>query len=172
MNIVVLTSNHPRHKYFANQISKHFNLIGVVSEQKSFSPLKNIKNSDEENIIINHFQRRELKEKKEFDTDFDNGFDILKINKNSINKSVVLDFLKSEEIDYVFVYGTGIIGELIIKEFPNKIINMHLGLSPYYRGAGTNFWPIVNAEPQYCGVTIHFLDKGSWVNFRRIQIQF
>ena len=25
---------------------------------------------------------------------------------------------------------------------------------------GTNFWPLVNGEPEYCGATIHFLDVG------------
>ena len=43
--------------------------------------------------------------------------------------------------------------------FPAACLNIHLGLSPYYRGAGTNFWPLVNGEPEYCGATIHFLDE-------------
>jgi methionyl-tRNA formyltransferase len=34
-------------------------------------------------------------------------------------------------------------------------VNMHLGLSPYYRGAATNFWPLVNGEPECVGATIH-----------------
>ena len=32
---------------------------------------------------------------------------------------------------------------------------MHLGLSPYYRGTATNFWPLVNAEPECIGATLH-----------------
>ena len=32
---------------------------------------------------------------------------------------------------------------------------MHLGLSPYYRGSGTNFWPLVDRLPECVGVTIH-----------------
>jgi len=40
------------------------------------------------------------------------------------------------------------------------MINMHLGLSPYYRGSGTNFWPLYNNEPEYIGVTIHKIDPG------------
>jgi methionyl-tRNA formyltransferase len=35
------------------------------------------------------------------------------------------------------------------------MINLHLGLSPYYRGSGTNFWPLVNREPECVGATIH-----------------
>ena len=39
--------------------------------------------------------------------------------------------------------------------YKNKIINMHLGLSPYYRGSATNFWPLVDDCPECVGVTIH-----------------
>jgi methionyl-tRNA formyltransferase len=60
----------------------------------------------------------------------------------------------------VLVFGTGLLAPALIDAFPGGIINIHLGLSPFYRGAGTNFWPLVNREPEYCGATIHFLDAG------------
>ena len=44
----------------------------------------------------------------------------------------------------------------ILKEFRSKIINAHLGLSPYYRGSGTNIFPFVNKEIEYVGVTYVF----------------
>ena len=34
---------------------------------------------------------------------------------------------------------------------------MHLGLSPRYRGSATLFWPFYFLEPQYCGITFHYL---------------
>ena len=43
---------------------------------------------------------------------------------------------------------------------PGNFFNMHLGLSPYYRGSGTNFWPFVNKELEYVGATILHLDPG------------
>ena len=62
--------------------------------------------------------------------------------------------------DVVLVFGTGILREPLLSAFDGRIINIHLGLSPYYRGAGTNFWPLVNREPEYVGATIHYLDAG------------
>jgi methionyl-tRNA formyltransferase len=62
--------------------------------------------------------------------------------------------------DVVLVFGTGLLKAPLIGAFDGRILNIHLGLSPYYRGAGTNFWPLVNREPEYCGATIHFLDGG------------
>jgi methionyl-tRNA formyltransferase len=43
----------------------------------------------------------------------------------------------------------------LLKVFERKVINIHLGLSPYYRGSGTNFWPLFYNEPESVGATIH-----------------
>lgn len=47
----------------------------------------------------------------------------------------------------------------MISLFKNKMINVHLGISPKYRGAGTNFFPIINKEIQYLGVTYMFTNE-------------
>lgn len=158
--IAVLTSNHFRHKYFVNQVNKVHEVVGVVSEEKSFVPLKYAEDEDEEKIIQDHFKLREQSEEQEFDKEFDEGIDVLSLPPKSVNTGEVLKYLQDKAPDYLFVYGTGIIAEDIIDAFDGRIINMHLGLSPFYRGAGTNFYPILNKEPEYCGVTIHFLDAG------------
>ncbi len=160
MNIAILTSNHNRHKYFVNEISKIYNVVAVVSEEKSFIPLNYADGQSDEDIINNHFYLRDIKEEKDFDSAFNKKLDVLKVDKKDVNSSLVFDFLQSKNIDYIFVYGTGIIKNNIIDAYPKKIINMHLGLSPFYRGAGTNFWPVVNNELEFCGLTIHFLDEG------------
>ncbi len=58
------------------------------------------------------------------------------------------------------VYGTSIIKGEIINKFKRRILNLHLGLSPYYRGGGTNYFPFVNNEPEYAGSTFMYLDEG------------
>ena len=34
-------------------------------------------------------------------------------------------------------------------------LNMHTGLSPWYRGAACAFWPIVEGKPEMVGATVH-----------------
>ena len=36
---------------------------------------------------------------------------------------------------------------------------MHLGLSPFYKGSATLFWPFYFLEPQFAGVTFHKISK-------------
>ena len=47
----------------------------------------------------------------------------------------------------------------VIKLLPKHTINLHLGLSPRYRGTATLFWPFYFLEPQYAGFTFHKLSK-------------
>ena len=39
-------------------------------------------------------------------------------------------------------------------------MNIHLGLSPYYRGSGTNFWPFVENKLSLIGTTFMHIDEG------------
>ena len=48
----------------------------------------------------------------------------------------------------------------VINLLKSKIINIHLGLSPYYKETGKNFWPFVNNKLQLLGVTFMLIDKG------------
>jgi methionyl-tRNA formyltransferase len=43
----------------------------------------------------------------------------------------------------------------LLDELPEFSINLHLGLSPWYRGAATLFWPFYFLEPNYSGATFH-----------------
>lgn len=75
------------------------------------------------------------------------------------NGSECLKLLAELKPDIVIVYGTLIIGRKVIAASP-KLINLHTGLSPIYRGSDTIFWPLHNGEPDNVGVTVHRLDAG------------
>ncbi len=83
-----------------------------------------------------------------------------KIPPGELNAAATLDFLLSHEVDTVVVFGTDLIKPPLLGRWPGRMINMHLGLSPYYRGTATNFYPLLNLEPQYIGATIHQIDAG------------
>ena len=71
------------------------------------------------------------------------------------------EVIKKFNPDMMFVLGASILKGPILSLLPQgRFINLHLGLSPYYRGSGTNFWPFVNKELEYVGSTILHLDEG------------
>ena len=162
--IVLFTSNELRHKYFMFKIVEAFGecVVKIYSEAKEYVA-RDIGKNEEENEILNwHFNLRDKMEKKYFifDPQIKFGHLIVECGIKGINKPEVIEELKESNPDLILVYGSSLIKNEIIELFPNRIINLHLGLSPYYRGSGTDFWPIYNEELQYVGATIHYLNAG------------
>lgn len=61
-------------------------------------------------------------------------------------------------IDFIISYGYRyLIKEEIINKFPKKIINLHISLLPWNRGADPNLWSFLEDTPK--GVTIHYVNK-------------
>ncbi len=166
MNIIILTGNQFRHKFFANSLLEAFDIKAVFSEGKVFNPATESSSekdmSPEDKAMWDwHFGLAKEEEKKFFgsNTKF-NTDNLLEIPKGEINSQEWRDKIASFEPDIIAVFGTSLLKDETIKICPDGILNMHLGLSPYYRGSGTNFWPLYNNEPQYVGVTIHKIDVG------------
>jgi len=47
--------------------------------------------------------------------------------------------------------------EPLVSALPDKTLNLHLGISPRYRGAATLFWPFYFLEPNWAGTTFHYI---------------
>jgi methionyl-tRNA formyltransferase len=77
-----------------------------------------------------------------------------------VNGNESLSFAKEFKPDFVITFGCPILDRKWISSFPDKILGVHLGLSPYYRGSGTNFFPVVNNEIGAIGYTLMNLDEG------------
>ena len=159
MKIVVLTSNSLRHKFLANTLSSYCDDALIISECKpqtsSFDDSKNYTK------IENHFLLRDKTEESFFPND--NYFipKTLPILYKEVNSPYVYKVIKNFKPDILIIFGSSIIKEPLISLLPTgHIINLHLGISPYYRGSGTNFWPFVNKELEYVGSTILHLDPG------------
>tara|TARA_B100000029_G_C17561556_1_gene953581 strand:- start:37 stop:813 length:777 start_codon:yes stop_codon:yes gene_type:complete len=156
MKLVIFTSNGIRHKFVANKLAQNVDDTLVVCESKPNDATE----KDQLTHIEDHFSLRHLTEKKMFTgNDFFNE-KILPLLYKEVNSKYVFDRVKEFNPDLMIVFGSSIIKEPLLSLKPNKFINLHLGLSPYYRGSGTNFWPFVNKELEYVGSTILHLDPG------------
>ena len=179
MNIALFTSNHLRHKYIATEIAKTLSLKLIICEEKSKIIQQTETYNDEDRFLLeNHFQNRKDSEEQFFGEFQDFPSDVVRtyVAHGTINSLNTLELLKEYKIDCILLFGTSIIKPIIIQEFPNKVINLHLGLSPYYKGSGTNFFPIVNNEFECIGATIHLatdaVDAGAILHqFRPDSIQ-
>ena len=164
MRVIVLTSTFLRHQFLVNTVAAGSDLRGVWQEQKPFAPLSYVEDAAEEQTIAGHFTARDESEVASFGAhrslQIPEGGELRLVGPGGCNDTDEIVRMRAHRPDVVIVFGTGILRDELIAAFSGRIINVHLGLSPYYRGAGTNFWPLVNREPEYVGATIHYLDAG------------
>jgi len=157
MNIVIFTSNALRHKYVANTLASHANTLVVSECKKSDAP----PNSPTLTPMEQNFADRYAAEHALFAGNDVVNAPTLPLEYKEVNLPYVFDAVKAFKPDMGFVFGSSIIREPLLSLIPaGRFVNMHLGLSPYYRGSGTNFWPFINEELEYIGATLLHIDAG------------
>ena len=73
----------------------------------------------------------------------------------SINAPAVIARLRELKPNLVLVYGTGLVRQPVLDAASCTILNLHTGLSPYYRGVACYLWPLKEKDFDRVGVTIH-----------------
>src|SRR5262245_32303806 len=66
--------------------------------------------------------------------------------------------MRAAEADLGIVWGTNILKECVFRIPRLGSINIHQGLTPYYRGGPPVFWELYNGEREI-GVTVHFVES-------------
>jgi methionyl-tRNA formyltransferase len=161
MKILIIYGSHPRHSFVASKISQigyQVTQIKVMRESIISVPPANLSGTDNKNFI-RHFTDRAVAEEKGFnlqqDTKTLSDGNLLEISSMELNSTKTVDFVKNNATDLCLIFGTGLINEPLLSLLPSNTFNLHLGLSPWYRGAATLFWPFYFLEPQFAGITIH-----------------
>ena len=163
MKITVFTSNQPRHINLINSLSTIADAVFALQEVKTIFPGEVDDSIKKTPLMKEYFSNVIKSEVKIFgNVKFTNdNVKSLSIKHGDLNKtklSVLSDALKS---DYYVVFGSSYIkGELIQFLVDNKAYNIHMGISPYYRGSSCNFWAPFDRNPEFVGATIHMLNKG------------
>jgi methionyl-tRNA formyltransferase len=152
LKVVILTNNQPRHYYFIKKMNQSFDILGLITEPHHDYFNKQQKQSK---LIRHHFNDLKNNEQRYFNTDTGYIKNHRQIKAKEINKKENVEWIKSLNPDYILLYGTGILNKFWFREFNDRIINLHLGMSPHYRGSATLFWPFYNEELEYLGITIH-----------------
>jgi folate-dependent phosphoribosylglycinamide formyltransferase PurN len=163
MKITVFSSNQPRHISLARELGRIADEVFYVSEVNTVFPGKVADFFKKSEVMQNYFEKVIESEAKIFgEIGFiPNNVRTLSIKSgdlNRLNRSQLEEALKS---DVYIVFGASYIkGWLIDFLVENYAVNIHMGISPYYRGSSCNFWALYDNNPNYVGATIHMLSKG------------
>lgn len=182
MKIVCLIGPPPYLNHFVNEVSAKFNVELIIREA---TPLEKIGGKILKKGLIN--SARILRHKllsnhahvKDYNTILGRNWnDIEKKNCfkeiHNINDQWVIDELNRIKPDIVLVHGTSLIKPHILNNIP-LTLNLHWGISPYYRGSYCTEWALINSDPLNIGYTIHKvtpkIDGGEILTQDRIVIE-
>ncbi len=110
----------------------------VISNNKDAFGLKRAKKHNIKNLCLDH-------------RDF--------VNRESYDQKLK-EIIEQEDADFIVLAGfMRILGSDFVRNFPNKIINIHPSLLPKYPGLNTHKKVLENKDKEH-GVTVHLVDEG------------
>ncbi len=110
----------------------------VISNNKDAFGLKRAKKNNIKNLCIDH---KNFTDRKTYD-------------------QKLMETINQENVDFIILAGfMRILGSDFVKNFPNKIINIHPSLLPKYPGLNTHKKVLENKDKEH-GVTVHLVDQG------------
>ena len=168
MRIAFISGDSYRHKYYCNSVLDDDNyefpllikvkrFLNIVDE----TPVEYLTKEDKE-LLDAHTEMRIIKEREYFlpkggSFNEKNVKKVIEVDQRDVNSSKVIKAFKEAKPDVVIVFGVSLLKKELLCVMPKYVINLS-GLSPYYKGAATLFWPFYFMEPQYAGHTFHIID--------------
>ncbi|WP_298916279.1 hypothetical protein [uncultured Algimonas sp.] len=157
---LVVTMNHPRHQYLLSRLAERCDSVTVLQEVTTLFPGAQrgfIRKSD---VMKTYFARVRAAEREVFGQPGlqSSGLRTLPMafgDMNHLNASLADDLA---HCDCAVVFGGGFIkGWLAEHLIGLNAVNIHMGVSPYYRGSSCNFWAAYDGRFDMIGATLHRL---------------
>jgi folate-dependent phosphoribosylglycinamide formyltransferase PurN len=79
---------------------------------------------------------------------------------SSVNDEACMNAIRLLQPDIIIVNGTRIISKKILQSTNAIFVNMHVGITPWYRGSHGGYWALYNKDIENFGTTIHLIDAG------------
>lgn len=162
MKITIFTGNQVRHIALINALAQVSEQVYVVQECKTIFPGTVDDITPKSPIMQTYFGYVQEAEKKVFGKLHFLGDKVktLAIKNGDLCHLSINDIAEIKDSDYYIVFGASYIkGALFDFLLEHHAVNIHIGVSPYYRGSACNFWALYDKKPEYVGATIHFLDR-------------
>ena len=174
MSVIIITGDGLEHKYVRKCLigSLKDHVAGILIEKPlprrmSFSILRNlhrrysfiriIERSVTKlcRIFLRHSARKEVALRSVIGEIKETCTTAHTLYTRSVNSAESAAWIKDLRPDLIFVYGTGIVSDKILSLASKTSLNLHTGISPFYRGSDTYFWPLYHKEALMIGSTVH-----------------
>ena len=163
MKITVFTSNQPRHISLVESLCEIADEVFSVHESNTVFPGEIQDFFQKTEVMKDYFSRVITAETQVFGRPrfLPKKARALCLKGGDLNRLELAALKPALESDYYVVFGASFIkGGLCDFLVDHGALNIHMGVSPYYRGNSCNFWALYDGRPDLVGATIHLLTKG------------
>lgn len=163
MKITVFSSNQRRHIAYINRLALVTESVHAVLETSTLFPGEVDSFYRKSPVMQAYFSNVLQSEERLFPGDrfLNKDVQVLTGSFGDLNKLSHDDLEGALDSDIYLVFGSSFIKGWLIKFLiERQAINIHMGLSPYYRGAACNFWAVHDERPSFVGATVHRLSEG------------
>lgn len=163
MKITIFTGNQPRHVALVESLSSLADETFAVVETTTHRPGAVADLYRESSTMERYFARVGEAEFEVFGPPrfFPNRARVLPLRLEDLSASPISVLQPALESDFFVVFGASYIrGPLIDALIERRAVNIHMGVSPFYRGSACNFWAAFDGRLDLVGATIHVLTRG------------
>lgn len=82
------------------------------------------------------------------------------ISVDTVDSPQLIERIKIFKPDLIVINGTRILKKDLLNEINCPIVNIHVGITPKYRGVHGGYWAVKNNDLSLFGVTLHYVDSG------------
>lgn len=163
MKITLFTSNQPRHQNLARMLASVADELFLVQECNTLFPglVSDFFNGSK--VMQEYFSHVMTAEAEVFGNIGFLGTNVrsLAIKMGDLNRLPMQIFEDALSADVIIVFGASYIRAPLVDELvKRRAVNIHMGISPAYRGSSCNFWAMYDHRPDLVGATIHLLSRG------------
>ncbi len=186
LRVVIIISSDIQDKYLASHIIDEFNVVGIFIEpqyrtvstvESAAKKISKLSLKDKLNVyelgkkILDkiYFRNYEKKVSEIFNKNFYDkgkmidsykGCPVYHTNIRDVSSPENVALLEELKPDVIAACGCSILKDNLLAVPPLGTINLHSGIAPQYRGCSCYFWALYNKEPEYVGVTVHYVNPG------------
>lgn len=163
MKITVFTSNQARHLSLIARLAGIADTVYAVQECTTTHPGEVADFFRKSDTMQRYFSRVIAAEREVFGGPRFMPANVrqLALKMGDVSRTPLAWFGEALNSDVFVVFGASFIrGELCEHLVARGAINIHMGVSPFYRGSSTNFWALYDHRPDLVGATIHQLSAG------------
>ena len=163
MKLTLFTSNQPRHLALIERASRIAESVFVVQECNTVFPGQVQDFYARSPVMQRYFSNVIAAELERFGRPrfLPANVHQLALRMGDASRLELEALAPALEADHYVVFGASYLkGPLVDFLVERRCYNIHMGISPYYRGSSCNFWALYDRNPGLVGATVHLLSRG------------